>query len=137
MALRISITNASAFRYRGRDEIIKSATNALIRNGVRHGRVDIILVDNTTIKRLHKQWFADNTITDVITFPIEPEPPILAEIYISVPQAKVQAEENNVTLGNELCRLAVHGALHLAGFTDHTDEDRNAMRKLENRYIPH
>jgi len=133
--LRVTITNSSGHRYTGRELIARCAHRALIAQKVRHGRVDIILVDNATIKRLHKQWFSDNSVTDVITFPIEDEPPILAEIYISIPRAVVQAKDNKVTLRNELCRLAVHGCLHIAGFDDSTDAQRLHMHKLENRYI--
>jgi len=32
-------------------------------------------------------------------------------------------------------RLASHGALHLAGYNDETDEQRQLMHKLETKYI--
>ena len=95
----------------------------------------IILVDDATIKKMHKQWFNDGSATDVITFPVVEEPPIEAEIYISIDTAKRNAERFGVTLTNELCRLAVHGALHIAGYDDATDELRTAMHHRENRYL--
>jgi probable rRNA maturation factor len=99
------------------------------------GQVDVILVDDKEIRRLHRKWFKKDSTTDVITFPIEPEPPILGEVYISVDTARRQAVEYGATLTNELCRLAVHGTLHLAGHTDHTPEQRERMHNLENQYI--
>lgn len=133
--LNITITNASGQRYRGKDAIVKGASKALKKEGIKHGRVDIILVDDAYLKKLHKQWMGDGSATDVMTFPIEEEPPILGEIYISVDMARRNAGEYGVTLTNELCRLAVHGALHLCGYDDATDEQRAIMHKLENRYI--
>lgn len=133
--LEISLTNASGSRYRGKDLILKGARKALLKEGVKHGVVDFILVDDKRIKKLHKEWFDDGTATDVITFPIIDEPPIEAEVYISVDTARKNAERFGVTLTNELCRLAVHGALHIAGYDDDTDEERQRMHELENRYL--
>jgi len=133
--LEVTLTNASGSRYRGKDLILKGARNALQKEGVKHGVVDFILVDDKRIKRLHKEWFDDGTATDVITFPITDEPPIEAEVYISVDTARKNAERFGVTLTNELCRLAVHGALHIAGYDDATDEQRQRMHELENRYL--
>lgn len=133
--LTVTITNDSGARYRGKDLIVKGATLALRGEGVRHGDVGIILVSDATIKKMHKQWFNDGSATDVITFPVVEEPPIEAEIYISIDTAKRNAERFGVTLTNELCRLAVHGALHIAGYDDATDELRTAMHHRENRYL--
>ena len=133
--LEISLTNASGLRYQGRDRILQGARTALVKEGIKHGVVDYILVDNKAIKKLHKEWFNDGSVTDVITFPIVEEPPIEAEVYISVETAKVNAERFGVTLTNELCRLAVHGALHIAGYDDATDEQRQRMHERENRYL--
>jgi len=131
----VTLTNASEGRYRGKDLIIKGATKALKKEGIKHGRVDIILVSDAYLKKLHKQWMGDGSATDVMTFPLEEEPPILGEIYISLDMARRNAAEYGVTLTNELCRLAVHGSLHLCGYDDATDEQRAEMHKLENRYI--
>ena len=133
--LHLSVTNASGSRYRGKDLIIKGATLALRGEGIRHGVVDIILVDDAMIKKMHKEWFNDGTATDVITFPIVEEPPVEAEIYISIDTARRNAERFSVALINELCRLAVHGALHIAGYEDTTDAQRAAMHERENRYL--
>jgi len=133
--LEVTLTNASGSRYRGKDLILKGARTALLKEGVKHGVVDIVLVDDQRIKKLHKEWFDDGTTTDVITFPLTEEPPIEAEIYISVDTARKNAERFGVTLTNELCRLAVHGALHIAGYDDATDVQRQRMHELENRYL--
>ena len=135
MPLLVTLTNASGSRYRGKEAILRSVEKALKREGVKHGRVDIIFLDDKELRRLHKQWFHRDTVTDVITFPLIEEPPIHAEIYISVPRARSQALEFGVSLANELCRLAVHGALHVAGYDDATDQQRHVMHQLENKYI--
>jgi rRNA maturation RNase YbeY len=135
MALKVTLTNSTPHRYTGRKAVLDGVERALKSNKLRHGRVDIILVTDADIKKMHKRWFNDGTVTDVITFPIEEQQPILAEIYISLDRARYQAGIYKVSVRNELCRLAIHGALHLAGFTDATAEEKHRMHELENRYI--
>lgn len=135
MPINVNLTNTSGSRYTGRNLICKSIKKALRGEGFGQGAVEVILVSDADIRKLHKTWMGKSSATDVITFPIDTEPPIYAEIYISVETARRQAKDYGVSLRNELCRLAVHGALHLAGYDDGTPEEREAMHKLENRYI--
>ncbi len=130
----VTLTNASGSSYRGKATIIAAVERAMKAEKL-IGQIDVILVNDREIRRLHRKWFKKDTTTDVITFPIEPEPPILGEVYISVDTARKQAIEYGVTLTNELCRLAVHGTLHLAGYSDATDAQRERMHVLENQYI--
>lgn len=130
----VTITNASGGIYRGKAQILDCVTKAMKAERL-IGQVDVVLVADSQMRKLHKKWFGTGTSTDVITFPIEPEPPILGEVYICLDVARRQAQEYGVSLTNELCRLAVHGTLHLAGYDDETEISRNAMHVLENRYI--
>ena len=41
--------------------------------------------------------------------------------------AKINADEFNVSLNNELSRLIVHGVLHLIGFNDDTEDSKKIM----------
>ena len=41
--------------------------------------------------------------------------------------AKINADEFNVSLNNELSRLIVHGVLHLVGFNDDTEDSKKIM----------
>lgn len=134
MALRIEITNASGGRYRGRQDIIDAVARACKGQKVRNAWIDIIFVDDKSIRRMNRDFLEHDYATDVITFPLE-DIPLTGEIYISLDTARKQADDYGVTLVNELARLAVHGALHLMGHDDATDEDRAGMHKLENRYI--
>ena len=135
MPLLVTLTNASGSHYKGRESILSSSKKALQKEGIKHGRVDIILLNDKDLRKLHKEWMNDGSSTDVITFPLIEEPPIHAEIYISIDTARKQSKDYGVTLKNELCRLAVHGALHIAGYDDATPTQRHAMHQLENRYI--
>jgi probable rRNA maturation factor len=101
-----------------------------------NGITKIIFVDDEEILHLNNEFLQHNYTTDVITFVIsEDTNDFDAEIYISVDTAIVQANEYKVSLQNELRRLAIHGALHLAGYDDSTDELRAEMHTKENFYL--
>ncbi len=134
MSLNITVTNASGARYRGRKEMIASVQKALKSHKVKHANVDIVLLTDRRIRTLNKQYLQHDYATDVITFPLEDQP-LYGEIYVSLETARRQANEYNVTVVNELSRLAVHGALHLLGYDDAEQADRETMHKLENKYI--
>jgi len=100
------------------------------------GITRVIFVDDNEIHRLNVEFLNHDYPTDVITFTINEEMDDFdAEIYISVDTALKQAEEYNVSLQNEVRRLAIHGALHLVGFDDTTDELRSEMQMKENYYL--
>lgn len=96
--------------------------------------VTVILMSDDDLLQLNREFLKHDYYTDVITFVLEEEP-LEGEIYISVDRAREQALEYKVTLHNEVCRLAIHGALHLAGYDDGTESEREAMRVLEDTYL--
>lgn len=114
--------------------MIASVQKALKAHKVKHANVDIVLLTDRRIRTLNKQYLQHDYATDVITFPLEDQP-LYGEIYVSLETARRQANEYKVTVVNELCRLAVHGALHLLGYDDAEQADREKMHHLENKYI--
>lgn len=61
--------------------------------------------------------------------------PMLGDIIISMPRAKLQAEEYGHSLEREVCFLTVHGVLHLLGYDHMTDEETREMRNLEDKVL--
>jgi rRNA maturation RNase YbeY len=97
-------------------------------------QIRIIYETDDVVHNLNREFLGHDYTTDVITFPIE-ERPIEGEIYISADTATVQAEEYNETITSVLVRLAAHGALHLVGYDDGTEHERNQMSSLETYYM--
>lgn len=106
----------------------------LVLLGMENGSYSLIFCDDTMMKKLHKQYFDDDTETDVITFNLEEET-IDAEIYIGVEQAFRQSMQYRVSLTEEITRLIIHGLLHLGGYTDEEATGRRAMKKEEEKYL--
>lgn len=106
---------------------------------VDNGQASIIIVDNTRIKKINKEYRNIDRETDVISFALEDdntfvEIPIrvLGDIYISIDKAKRQACEYGHSLKREICFLTVHGMLHLLGYDHmHEDEEKIMFQKQE------
>ncbi len=103
--------------------------------------ISISFVDNETIQQLNKEWRGKDKPTDVLSFPVDENPPeypykILGDIIISIPYAKRQAENLDETFEDEIIRLLAHGLLHLLGY-DHeiSEEEAKKMFSKEDELI--
>ena len=104
-------------------------------NNLQPESIDIILVDDDTLREMHKIYLDDDSVTDVMTFNLADDKSIEGEIYISVPRATAQSLEYGVTLIQELVRLIIHGCLHLSGYDDQTEDSRKEMKKIEDNFV--
>lgn len=102
--------------------------------GIQTAEVTIVIVDDKKIHEMNKMYLQHDYPTDVITFSLD-EDKLSGEIYISAETAREQAQEYGVSFTNEMKRLAAHGALHLVGYDDASEEERAQMRQLEDTYI--
>lgn len=89
--------------------------------------VSLLLTNDREIGRLHEQFLADPTPTDVISFEIDGS----AEIVLSVTTAKRRAREHGHPLHAEIALYIVHGLLHQCGYDDVHKRDRLRMRRAE------
>ena len=86
--------------------------------------IEITLVNDTDIARVHADFLDDPTPTDVITFHH-------GEILISADTALRQGTEHGQTLDHEVALYLVHGLMHLAGWDDHEDEEAKEMAQRQ------
>ena len=98
--------------------------------------VTFIISNDKKLLQLKRDFFNQNVLTDVITFNLEEQnEPIEGEIYISFERIKENSKIFNQKISTELCRIFIHGTLHLIGFDDDTAIEKNRMTNLENKYI--
>ncbi|MGA2584837.1 MAG: rRNA maturation RNase YbeY [Tepidisphaeraceae bacterium] len=98
-----------------------AAAHRLLRPALSH--LSIALVGSARMRRLHKVFLADGTLTDVLTFPLEFDArgqTLGGEIVICPAVALQQARHRRTPVRNELLLYALHGMLHLCGFDDKT-----------------
>lgn len=99
--------------------------------------VTVAFVSDRAMRELNRLWRKQQGTTDVLSFPVEQdefekaEGSSLGDVVISVEQAARQANENGLTLDQEIEQLILHGLIHLCGF-DHAT-DNGSMNKLELR----
>ena len=125
-----------SLKYLPKKKITEKVNKTLRFEKIKKANISIILTDDKKITVLNKKYLKHDRPTDVIAFSLNDNTnEIEGEIYISVDTAKIQAAEYNVSLTNELMRLAVHGTLHLIGYEDDTIEKKTKMHNLEDGYI--
>jgi probable rRNA maturation factor len=96
--------------------------------------LDYIFVNDQEILQLNRQTLGHDYYTDILTFPTSYQP-ISGEIYISVDRVREQALHYKVSPGHELCRIMVHGLLHLCGYDDRTPAIKEKMTVREDLHL--
>ena len=98
--------------------------------------LNIVIENDNFLKVLKKKYFNQNVYTDVITFNLEEDnEPIDGEIYVSLPRIIENAKVYDSKFEEEFKRIIIHGFLHLVGYNDLDEKQKNQMTKLENYYI--
>ena len=86
--------------------------------------VEISIIDDKQIAKVHGEFMNDPSPTDVITFDY-------GEILVSAETALSNSEELQVSLENEVLLYIIHGMLHLGGYLDGSRADFKEMKSLQ------
>lgn len=115
---------------------------------------EIVFLDKSDIRQLNARTRQTDAVTDVLSYPtldgilgkkIKKEDfpydlddsgaLFLGSVAICKDVAKEQAEEYGHSYERELYYLAVHGLCHLLGYDHMTDEDKEKMRRKEEKIL--
>ncbi|MEO2049016.1 MAG: rRNA maturation RNase YbeY [Pirellulales bacterium] len=100
------------------------------------GTLSIAIVDDPTIHQLNRQHLQHDWSTDVLSFPLEQCGSHLeGEVVISADTAINKSAEVKWPATEELLLYAIHGALHLVGYRDKSDQEITIMRTAEKSYL--
>jgi rRNA maturation RNase YbeY len=83
---------------------------------------------------MNVEYLDHDYYTDVITFPYS-EDAVHGDVFISYHRVVDNAQQLKVPFEHELCRVLVHGVLHLSGYLDKTDAEEKEMRGKEDFYL--
>ena len=86
--------------------------------------VEISIIDDKQIAKVHGEFMDDTSPTDVITFDY-------GEILVSAETALSNSEEMQVSLENEILLYIIHGMLHLGGYLDGSNAEFKEMKSLQ------
>lgn len=118
---------------------LKATMKALLAAvGERDSAISVTLVNDAAIQEINRDQRGKDAPTDVLSFPLEPEPfaqeRLLGDIVISLDTAKRQASDYDAPLQRELYRLLIHGLLHVMGH-DHMKAGERARMEGEERRL--
>jgi rRNA maturation RNase YbeY len=97
----------------------------------RIGEVAYIFCSDDKILEINKQYLNHDYYTDIITFDYTEGNEISGDIFVSLDTVKSNSQKFNTQYEEELCRVLIHGILHLCGFDDETPEEKALMREKE------
>lgn len=96
------------------------------------GELSILIVDDSQIKILNREYLKREGPTNVIAFPMREgefsniTPHLLGDVVISVETAQKEAEKTGISMAERFTQLLVHGILHLFGY-DHEKSEEEAV----------
>ena len=100
------------------------------------GNISIVLSNREYLSKLKKDYFNIDVYTDVIAFNLEDKNDCLdGEIYISIDDVIENSNIFSKSFNDEFARILIHGILHLLGYDDKTELQKDKMSQLENHYL--
>ena len=99
------------------------------------GDITYIFCDDDYLLERNKEFLDHNTLTDIITFNYCIDNNISSDIMISIDRVKENSTTFENSFNEELKRVMIHGILHLIGYNDKSDKEKELMRKKENFYL--
>lgn len=114
-------------------ELKELLVNVAKDEGLENILFNVIIIDNSRIREINREYRNIDRETDVISFALEDDKTfnleeirVLGDIYISIDKTRSQAEEYGHSFKRELSFLAIHGFLHLLGY-DHMEKDEEEV----------
>lgn len=97
--------------------------------------VSISFVDAEEIQYLNKNYRGVDSVTDVLSFPIDDEfdihPKMLGDVVINTKRVLEQAKDFGHSNEREIAYLTVHSVLHLLGYDHMQEDEKKEMRSIE------
>ena len=132
----VNIYNLTDYDLNNEIKLIKKVLKyALKKENIRNASFSVIIVDDSYIHKINKEYRNIDRPTDVISFALMDNDSCntndgilrLGDIYISIDKVKSQAKEYNHSEDREISFLAVHGLLHLLGYDHMNKKDEKIM----------
>jgi probable rRNA maturation factor len=125
------------------------AADLLQHEAVASAEISVALIDGGTMRELNRQHLDHDYDTDVLSFLLECDGPatsrsdasrgagkaIEGEVLISTDVAAKAAEEFGWSIESEVILYLVHGLLHLVGYDDLSDDEKEIMRERERYHL--
>ena len=129
------------------EEKLKQVCLNVLKQEKRGGSVDIYLVGRGKMRNLNKVFHHKNAITDVLSFPenekvfilqkktAEGKENFLGEVFVCPARVRKNSRKLNLDFEAEILKTALHGILHLMGYTHDDEKEAAEMKAKERKYI--
>jgi rRNA maturation RNase YbeY len=101
--------------------------------------LNYIFCSDEFLYKINLDYLNHDTYTDIITFDLQDEQKgdkiLESDIFISIDRVAENAENLSIKFNEELARVMAHGLLHLIGFKDKSEIEKQKMREAENKAI--
>jgi probable rRNA maturation factor len=120
--------------------IVRAAIAAASAHSTLGGEVSILLIDDSTVARLNREWRGIDKPTNVLSFPAPDLPAsdgvrMLGDIVIAYETLQRECADEDRAFLHHLSHLTVHGFLHLIGYDHGNDAEAEAMEALESKIM--
>lgn len=124
------------FSFPARNKLKEFLLNQLKKEGKAVEVINYIFCTDEYLLQMNQQYLQHDTLTDIITFELSRSgKALISDIYISIDRVKENAVSFRQPFVRELHRVIFHGVLHLAGYKDKKEKDKNLMQKKEEEYL--
>lgn len=98
--------------------------------------LNFIFCSDEYLLGINQQYLNHDTYTDIITFDnSDVEKLIVSDIFISIERVKENAKTFKTNEFDEVCRIMIHGTLHLLGYKDKGKAAKTLMTQKEDEYL--
>lgn len=117
---------------------VAAIARAVLRGERRRAVLSVAFVGRDRMRRLNREFTGRRGVTDVLAFGLTgPRGSLAGDIYICPWAVRRGARRFRAPVGEELCRVLVHGVLHALGH-EHPETDdrvRSPMWRRQERYV--
>ena len=131
----ISFHYETDFLLENTESFIKWIKNVILEENKELGEVNYIFCDDKYLLEKNIKYLDHDTLTDIITFNYCEGDMISSDIMISVERVMENSSIFENSFSEELNRVMIHGILHLIGYNDKTDGEKEIIRKKEDYYV--
>jgi probable rRNA maturation factor len=123
------------------EELIQSSVKAALGSeGAAEGELTVIVTGDDQMEALNREYRGVESTTDVLAFPAGYTDPdsgslYLGDVLISYPQAVEQAAQGGHPVAQEIQLLTVHGVLHLLGYDDEVESQKDRMWEAQSKIL--
>jgi len=135
------MNNTIAFHYEtdflleNTESFIRWIKNVILEENKELGEVNYIFCDDKYLLKKNIKYLDHDTLTDIITFNYCEGDIISSDIMISIDRVMENSSIFENSFSEELNRVMIHGILHLIGYNDKTDGEKEIIRKKEDYYV--